>query len=188
MMPPDWRPPTLITPRLTLRPFAEDDATPLYVHAQNPNVARFTLWDAHRSVDETLTFVRDYASLRYREGMAEPYAITLTPDPNPIGSCGCFWASRPNHSMELGYWIAEPYWGKGIAAEACRALLAHVFREFNLERVQARVIAGNAASSRVLKKLGFQYEGTLRSALLRRQKFEDLLIYSLLRSEWKALA
>jgi ribosomal-protein-alanine N-acetyltransferase len=183
LMPPDWRPPTLTTPRLTLRPFTETDAAPLYEHARNPNVTRFTLWDAHRSISESQLFVRDYAQLRYREGMAEPYAITLTQDPTPIGSCGCFWASRPNHSMELGYWIAEPYWGRGLAVEACQALVSHVFREYGPIRIQARVIAGNCASSRVLVKLGFQYEGTLRSALFRREKFEDLLIYSLLKEE-----
>ncbi|HEV3440688.1 MAG TPA: GNAT family protein [Gemmata sp.] len=184
MMLPDWRPPTLTTSRLTLRPFSEADAVPLFEYAQNPNVTRFTLWEAHRNIAETLTFVREYALIRYREGMAEPYAITLTPDPKPIGSCGCFWASRPNQSMELGYWLAEPFWGRGLAVEACRALVDHVFREYAPERLQARVIAGNVASSRVLDKLGFRFEGTLRSGLFRREKFEDLHIYSLLRAEW----
>lgn len=188
MKPPDWRPPTLITPRLTLRPFTEVDAEPLFQFARNEKVARFTLWEAHRNVGETLTFVRDYASLRYREGMPEPYAITLKSNPTPIGSCGCFWASRPNSSMELGYWVGEPFWGNGFTAEACRTLLSHVFTEFQPERIQARVIAGNVASSRVLAKLGFQCEGVLRSALFRRKKFEDLLIYSLLRSEWLGIA
>jgi ribosomal-protein-alanine N-acetyltransferase len=180
---PDWRPPTLTTTRLTLRPFSEVDAAPLFECARNPNVTRYTLWDAHKSIYETQTFVRDYALLRYREGMAEPYAITLTHDQKPIGSCGCFWASQPNRSMELGYWIAEPYWGRGLAVEACQVLLSHVFREYAPIRIQARVIAGNSASSRVLEKLGFRFEGTLRSALLRREKFEDLLIYSLLNEE-----
>ena len=156
---------------------------PLFEYARNPNVTRFTLWDAHRTISETLSFVSDYALLRYREGMPEPYAITMTPDPTPIGACGCFWTSFPNREMELGYWIGEPFWGKGIAVEACRVLLEYVFREFGPERLQARVIEGNAASSRVLDKLGFQFEGKLRSALLRREKFEDLLIYSLLREQ-----
>jgi [ribosomal protein S5]-alanine N-acetyltransferase len=186
MMSPDWRPPTLTTPRLTLRAFEEADAEPLFEYARNPNVTRFTLWETHRNIGETLSFVRDYAILRYREGMPEPYAISLSPDSKPIGSCGCFWASRPNQSMELGYWVAEPFWGRGITVEACRTLLNHVFREFKPERIQARVIAGNVASSRVLVKLGFRYEGTLRSALLRREKFEDVMIYSLLRREWPA--
>jgi ribosomal-protein-alanine N-acetyltransferase len=180
MMHPDWRPPRLDTGRLTLRPFTEADASPLFEYASNPNVARFTLWDAHRSINETLAFVNEYAMMRYREGMADPYAITLTPDPKPIGACGCFWVSQPCRTMELGYWVAEPFWGMGIAVEACRAVIDHVFLKYAPKRLQARVIEGNRSSSRVLDKLGFQYEGTLRSALYRREKFEDVLMYSLL--------
>jgi ribosomal-protein-alanine N-acetyltransferase len=63
--------------------------------------------------------------------------------------------------------------------------MALAFRQFGPQRMQARVIEGNAASCRVLEKLGFRYEGTLRASLLRRGKFEDVLFYSLLRSEWK---
>ena len=186
MMPPEWRPPTLTTTRLTLRAFEERDAEPLFPLASNPNVTRFTLWDHHKTIAETFIFVRDYAQMRYREGIPEPYAITLTPDTvKPIGACGCFWVSQPNRTMELGYWVAEPYWGKGIAVEASRAVVAAAFKSHLPERMQARVIVGNDASSRVLEKLGFRCEGTLRNSLLRRGKFEDVLMYSVLRSEWE---
>jgi ribosomal-protein-alanine N-acetyltransferase len=186
MMPPDWRPPVLTTPRLTLRPFVEADAGPLFEHASNPNVTRFTLWDHHKSVADTVAFVRDYAMLRYREGMAEPYAITLTPDlANSVGACGCFWSSQPNKTMELGYWIAEPFWGKGLVVEACRAVVDYAFSTLQPQRMQARVIAGNDASGRVLEKLRFRYEGTLRRALLRRGNHEDVMIYAVLRDEWE---
>ena len=198
MKPHDWRPPTLTTEHLVLRAFTEDDARPLFHHARNPNVTRFTLWEAHTSVEDTFVFIRDYAVLRYLEGMAEPYAITVKPDPHPvgacgvkpttepIGACGCFWAAKPHHTMELGYWIAEPFWGKGYVVEACRAVLNFVFPEYTPERMQARVIAGNDASARVLEKLGFRDEGTLRRSLLRRGNFEDVRMFSLLRDEWHA--
>jgi ribosomal-protein-alanine N-acetyltransferase len=184
MKPFGWRPPALTTDRLVLRAFTDADAHPLFECARNPNVTRFTLWDAHRTLDDTYTFLRDYAPLRYLEGMAEPYAITVKPDPRPIGSCGCFWAAKPHRGMELGYWIGEPFWGNGYVVEACRALLRHAFAEYEPERMQARVIAGNGASARVLAKLGFRAEGTLRKALLRRGRFEDVHIFSLLRDEW----
>ena len=184
MMPPEGRPPVLTTPRLVLRPFTEADAEPTFEHAKNPNVTRFTLWDHHKSIDDTIAFVRDYALLRYREGTAEPYAITLVPDFRPIGACGCFWVSQPNRTMELGYWVAELFWGKGIAAEASRACITEAFRSSDARRMQARVIAGNTASSRVLEKLGFRYEGTLRGSLLRRGNIEDVLMYAVLREEW----
>lgn len=185
MMPPDWRPPTLTTPRLVLRPFVEADAGPLFVHAKNPNATRYTLWDHYKSEADSLAFVRDYAQMRYREGLADPYAITLASDPAaPIGSCGCFWVSEPNRTMEIGYWVAEPFWGRGIAVEACRAVLDSVLREMQPVRMQARVIMGNEASCRVLEKLRFRYEGTLRAALLRRGKVEDVMMFSVVREEW----
>ncbi|MFM8275049.1 MAG: GNAT family N-acetyltransferase [Gemmata sp.] len=182
-----WRPPTLATPRLTLRAFTAADAEPLFEHAKNPNVARFTLWDAHKTVADAELFVRDYAVLRYLEGMAEPYAVTITPDPRPVGACGCFWAASQHRTMELGYWIGEPFWGNGYAAEACRAVLEYAFAEYKPERVQARVIDGNHASERVLTKLGFKHEGVLRRSLLRRGHMEDVRLYSLLPDEWSRL-
>lgn len=186
MMPFDWRPPTLTTDRLVLRPFVEADAPALFPLAANPNVTRFTLWEHHKTVEDTLAFVRDYAQCRYLEGTPEPYAITRKDDPDgrPVGALGCFWASRPNAAMELGYWLAEPYWGRGLVVEACRAVVSEVFISCCPERVQARVIAGNDASRRVLDKLGFRYEGTFRSFLLRRGRYEDVLMYSVLRPEW----
>ena len=184
MMPPEWRPPILTTLRLTLRPFDEADAEALFSHASNSNVTRYTLWDHHKTLADTVAFVRDYALLRYREGTTEPYAITLVPDFRPIGACGCFWASQPNRTMELGYWVAEPYWGRGIAVEASRACIAQAFRSTDAGRIQARVIAGNAASCRVLDKLGFRHEGTLRASLLRRGNTEDVMMYAVLREEW----
>ena len=176
-----WRPPILRTERLVLRPYEEADAPRLFPHARNANSTRFTLWDHHRSLDDTLNFVRDYARSRYAEGVPEPLAIALKDAPEqPIGSAGCYWASQPHRCAELGYWLAEPFWGRGIAAEACRALLSFAFAHLKPRRIQARVIEGNAASIRVLQKLGFQFEGTLRSATLRRGQFENVHFYSLL--------
>jgi ribosomal-protein-alanine N-acetyltransferase len=185
MMPPDWRPPTLETDRLVVRPFHEDDAAALYPYAANPNVTRFTLWDYHKSIADTRMFVHDYARLRYVEGVPEPMAVAEKGRAgHPVGAVGCFWASQPNRIMELGYWFAEPVWGRGYAAEACRAVVSYAFQACGPERMQARVIAGNAASVRVLQKLGFRYEGVLRSSLYRRGAFEDVLYFSVLRGEW----
>lgn len=186
MMPPDWRPPTLTTERLTLRAFEEFDAGPMFELARNPNVTRYTLWDHHKSLADSVAFVSDYARLRYREGVLEPYAITLKKGGRLVGVGGCFWASEPHRTMELGYWVAEPYWGRGIAAEASRALIDLTFRLAEPVRLQGRVIVGNAASVRVLEKLNFRYEGTLRASLLRRGNFEDVMMFSILRSEWAA--
>lgn len=181
---PSWRPPVLETERLVLRPYTEADAPILFPLVSNPNTTRFTLWEHHKSIDDTLTFVRDYALGRYAEGVPEPLAICLNSEPaKPIGSCGCFWASCPHRTMEIGYWLAEPYWGRGIIVEAVRELVRYSFATMKPQRIQARVIDGNAASNRVLEKLGFRFEGTHRSAILRRGRFEDVHFFAMLNDE-----
>ncbi|MFO0797973.1 MAG: GNAT family protein [Gemmataceae bacterium] len=186
MMPPDWRPPTLETARLVLRPFEEADAEPLFPLAANPAVTRFTLWDHHQTLADTRVFVHDYARSRYCEGVPEPLAVCLKADPRrwPVGAVGVFWASQPNRVMELGYWLGEPFWGAGYAAEACRAAVSHAFAAYAVERIQARVIAGNDASVRVLEKVGFRAEGTLRGSLYRRGRQEDVHFFAVRRGEW----
>src|SRR5437588_12795475 len=109
MFDPTWRPPVLTGRRVCLRPFDEADADELFQHARNPNVTRHTLWDAHQSRDDTLTFVRDYARGRYLEGVPEPVAITLADGGAIVGAAGAHWASQKNRCMEIGYWLAEPY-------------------------------------------------------------------------------
>ena len=184
---PEWRPPILETDRLIVRPYEEADAPLLFPLVSNPNSTKYTLWEHHKTIDDTDFFVRDYARSRYAEGVPEPMALAWKDDPErkPIGSVGCFWGSHPHRTMELGYWLAEPFWGRGLMAEACRAMVTYSFLSLQPERIQARVIEGNTASIRVLEKLGFRFEGTLRSAILRREKFEDVWFYSVLKGEWQ---
>jgi ribosomal-protein-alanine N-acetyltransferase len=184
MIDPVWRPPVIDTDRLRLRPFDVADAPALFRHARNPAVARYTLWDAHRTVDDSRMFVGDYASGRYLEGVPEPYAIELRESGELIGATGCYWATEKNRCMELGYWIAEPFWGRGLAAEAARALVGYVFVAYAVERVQAHFMEGNAASGRVLEKAGMRFEGVRRRALFHRGRFWDMHCYAALREEW----
>ncbi|MCE9531146.1 MAG: GNAT family N-acetyltransferase [Planctomycetes bacterium] len=182
----DWKPPTLETPRLILRPLEESDAPDIFLYASNPNVTRFTLWEAHETIDDTLAFLGDYPFTRYPNKEPDPVGIILKDDPtrSVIGTVGCFWVSRKDGVMELGYNLAEPYWGRGIIVEAARMLLDFVFREYQVNRVQARVLGGNDASGRVACKLGMNHEGTLRATLLHRGNYVDVHYYALLRGEW----
>jgi ribosomal-protein-alanine N-acetyltransferase len=107
------------------------------------------------------------------------------PGDQVIGTVGCFWTAKLHCTMELGYALAEPFWGRGLITEASRALLDHVFEVYAVERVQARCMVENSASERVMQKLGMTLEGTLRASLLRRGRFRDVQMYSLLRDEWE---
>jgi len=184
----DWTPPTLETDRLILRPVTPADATAVFLYASNPAVTRFTLFETHQTVDDARWFVNDYVRSRYANREPDPFGIVLKADPlkTVVGSIGARWASQQNGVMELGFSLAEPYWGRGLVAEAARAVIGFVFAEFAVERLQAQVFVGNDASERVFQKLGFTREGILRSFVLRRGRWWDVAMYSQLSDEFNS--
>lgn len=82
---------------------------------------------------------------------------------------------------EIGYWIGEGYWGRGIGTELVALLTAHGFDILGLERIQAQVFAWNPASSRILEKNGYHREGTLTRAVFKDGEFVDVWMYAKLR-------
>jgi ribosomal-protein-alanine N-acetyltransferase len=86
-------------------------------------------------------------------------------------------------SAEIGYWLAEPYWGKGIATRAVRAFVKHVFATTDLVRLYAYVFETNPASVRVLEKAGFRREGRLRKSVIKHGRIIDQDLFALLRDE-----
>ena len=183
----DWTPPTLETDRLVLRPIIPADAPAVFLYCSNPAVTRYTLFETHQSLDDARWFAGEFTRSRYVSREPDPFGMVLKTDPlrTVVGCLGAHWASQPNLTMEFGYSLAEPFWGRGLVAEAAGAVLRYVFEEYAVERVQARVFVGNDASERVLQKLGFTREGVLRSLILRRGRWWDIVMYSLLRAEWE---
>ncbi len=80
-------------------------------------------------------------------------------------------------TAELGYYIAEEYWGKGIMTEAVKQICEYVFAGSDIIRIYAEPFAYNAASCKVLEKAGFQYEGTLRNNAVKNGKVIDMKMY-----------
>lgn len=112
------------------------------------------------------------------------FAFAITIDDKAIGSIGAF---RQNNihkqTAELGYYIGEDYWGKGIMTEAVKQICEFVFSKSDIIRIYAEPFAYNTASCRALEKAGFQYEGTLRKNAVKNGKVLDMKMYSLLREE-----
>ena len=114
----------------------------------------------------------------------ETFAFAITVNNMVIGSIGIFRQGNIHRqTAELGYYIAEEYWGKGIMTEAVRQICEYVFRESDIIRIYAEPFVYNIASCRVLEKAGFQYEGTLRSNAVKNGKVMDMKMYSLLKEE-----
>jgi ribosomal-protein-alanine N-acetyltransferase len=174
--------PTLETNRLILRPLAESDAANIYAYAKNPNVSKYTLWEPHRSIDDSLDYITNYAFGYYKEGIPEPFGIALKTAPDRIiGTVGCFWVSRDAKSMELAYALDEQHWNKGLVPEACGEVMEYCFDHFGLKRIQARCKPENTASARVMQKIGMTYEGTLKASIFHRNRYWDMCYYAVIR-------
>ena len=112
----------------------------------------------------------------------DTFAFAITADEKVIGSIGVFrQANIHRKTAELGYYIAEEYWGKGIMTEAVRQICNYVFENSDIIRIYAEPFATNFASCRVLEKAGFQLEGTLRSNAVKSGKVMDMKMYSLIK-------
>lgn len=128
---------------------------------------------------------KDFISAMLSADENETFAFAITVDNTVIGSIGVFRQENIHRqTAELGYYIAEEYWGKGIMTEAVRQICECVFSESDIIRIYAEPFAYNMASCRVLEKAGFQYEGTLRSNAVKNGKVLDMKMYSLLKEEW----
>jgi ribosomal-protein-serine acetyltransferase len=91
-----------------------------------------------------------------------------------------------NRRVEIGYWIASGFQGRGIVTAGCRALIDHAFDELQLNRVEIHCATGNGKSCAIPKRLGFQFEGVLREAQLLNGAYVDINVYSMLCRQWRA--
>ena len=126
----------------------------------------------------------DYISAMLSADENETFAFAIIADSKVIGSISIFRQGNIHRqTAELGYYIAEEYWGRGIMTEAVKQICEYVFRKSDIIRIYAEPFAYNAASCRVLEKAGFQYEGTLRNNAVKNGKVIDMKMYSLLKTE-----
>ncbi len=163
----------------TLRPWRWEDAESLVAHADNPRVATnlgdlfpspYTLADAHEW-------------LRARAADSPPPAMfAIDVDGEAVGGIGVILNEGPKRiAAELGYWIGEDHWSRGIGSEAVRLVRDYAFETFELRRLEARVYPWNPTSMRVLKKNGFAFETRLRNIQLKGGVPVDMLLFALIR-------
>lgn len=115
------------------------------------------------------------------------YAFAITVDDRAIGSIGVFPKDNiHSKTAEMGYYIAEPYWGKGITSSAVGQTVAYVFENTDVMRIFAEPFSYNDASRRVLEKNGFVLEGILRENAVKNGKVLDMFMLSLLKHDWEA--
>ena len=124
----------------------------------------------------------EYISAMLAEDENETFAFAISVDGKAVGSISVFrQANIHRRTAELGYYIAEEYWGKGIMTDAVKQICRYVFENSDIIRIFAEPFAHNTASCRVLEKAGFVCEGTLRCNAVKNGKVIDMKMYSLLK-------
>lgn len=174
--------PTLRTDRLVLRPFELGDAPVVQRLAGDREVASTTLNIPHPYEDGVAEAWIETHLPAWREGSLLALAITTDAD-GVVGGISLH-LNAAHRRGELGYWIGVPYWSRGYATEASRALVEHGFEELSLNRIVAQHITRNPASGRVMEKVGMRREGLLREHLAKWDQLEDVAVYGVLRGEF----
>jgi ribosomal-protein-serine acetyltransferase len=164
----------------------EERHAPAVFAAVDRNRAHLRKWlpwvDDTTSVGYTLNFIR--TSLQ-QFANNEGFAAGIWCGDECAGTIGAHKIDWLNRKVEIGYWLASKFQGRGIVTDACRALIDHAFEEWKLNRVEIHCATGNKKSCAVPKRLGFQLEGVLRKAQLVGGKYLDSNVYGMLARDWK---
>jgi aminoglycoside 6'-N-acetyltransferase len=172
----------LRTERLELRPFSSSDASAVFAYSNDASWARYQTTPHPYSESEAEQFV---AELILRDRTAKP-SWAITTGREAIGIVSLVF-DADHRIVVLGYGVHKRHWGKGLVGEAISVVLDQSFECFPmLSKVRAHMDARNSGSIRVLIKLGFSHEGTLRANQFAKGEFVDEAIYGLLRPEWES--
>jgi ribosomal-protein-alanine N-acetyltransferase len=163
-----------------IRNWCKADAVPLQRYADNRKI-----WLNLRDIfphPYTLEDARWWVANASQEDPECSFAIATVNE--PIGGIGLVLGEDVNrYNAELGYWLAEPFWGRGITTDGVRTFTEWAFEHFSLNRIFATPFAGNYASERVLEKARFTREGVLTNAIVKDGVIRDQVMYAKIRAK-----
>lgn len=165
---------------IQFRPFRLDDLDQLVHHANNFNIAK-NLTD---KFPHPYSRENGQAFIEMTQGMTPVSVFAITHDDKVIGGMGLHPRTDiERKNAELGYWLAEPYWGKGIVSKIIPQVVQWGFENLDIVRIFARPFGSNLASQRVLEKAGFSLEARFDKVLFKNGQFEDEIFYGIRRGD-----
>src|SRR5215218_517414 len=170
--------------RCIVRQWRMQDADALVRHADNINVAR----QLRDRFPHPYTRANASMFLKAATSAAEPSNLAIEVEGEAAGAIGYVpGIDVERYSAEIGYWLGESYWGRGVVTEALLLVSEHVFSTVNLLRLFALPFADNAASTRVLEKAGFVREAILRSSSVKYGQPRDQALYARINTTWRGV-
>jgi RimJ/RimL family protein N-acetyltransferase len=175
----------IVTPRLALAPLLPEDAREVFRYRADPEVCRYQTW-VPGSLDEVSRFIEGLRSVTFdTPGTWFQLGLRLLDSELFVGdACVHFPADQP-HQAEIGVTVAPDHQGRGIATEAVRGLLDHLFGRLGKHRVFASVDPRNLASMALVKRVGLRQEAHFRESLWFKGEWADDLVFAVLKSEWR---
>ncbi|MGQ9917100.1 MAG: GNAT family N-acetyltransferase [Bryobacteraceae bacterium] len=176
-----------ISAECELRQLEPEDAEEIFavVCANREHLGRWLPWvELTVTAEDTRRFLEKVAA-NGQEGKTAAYHVRVAG--KLAGLAGLHDIDAANGTAQIGDWLAAKHEGRGWMTAAGRALIGMGFRDLGLERIEIRCAAGNVRSQAIPKRLGFTFEGTLRSAQRRPGGRVDMRVYGLLREEWERL-
>lgn len=166
----------------SLRPWTLADLESLVQHANNPQIAKFMT----DGFPHPYTRKNGEAFIAFATKDEPIHIFAIDVNGEAVGGIGI----HPQHDIqrknaELGYWLGEPFWGKGIMSEAIQQIVAFAFNTYDIDRIFARPFGSNLASQRILEKNHFQLEARFVKTFFKNNQFEDELVYALRRNHWQ---
>ena len=173
--------------RLLLRPFTADDFDALFAIQSRPDVTRWLYWEARDEDEVRAALERKIAgSTLANDGDSLSLAVVLKASSEVIGDGSLFLLSAEHRQGEIGFIIHPDHHGHGYATETARSLLQLAFEAFGLHRVIGRLEPRNAASARVLERLGMRHEAHFVENEFVKGEWQSELVYAILEDEWQA--
>ncbi|MBM4444307.1 MAG: GNAT family N-acetyltransferase [Chloroflexi bacterium] len=162
--------------RFNLRPYRKGDEHSIVENINNPKISRATLTIPYPyTIADALSWIdQNLKAARKRKKTEINLAIDM--GGQVIGGIGL--SKMDGHQAEIGYWLAERYWGQGITTSAVEALSAYALNDLRLARVYAYVFSSNKASARVLEKAGYGFEGRSRRHVVKDGRRRDCLLFA----------
>lgn len=173
----------LHTERILLRKVEQLDAPFILKGLSNDDLTKFMLI-RYYTLDEVQGQM-DYYANHYQNKTGFYWLMELKNNKEPIGVIGINNLSGIHKKAEIGFWLLPAFWGKGFTTEAGKAVLNFCFSQLGLNRIEATVETENPASIAIIKKLGLQHEGTFREYEINNGAFIDLMMFALLKRDWK---
>lgn len=166
--------------RIELRTIEEEDIEFLKRGVNHPDVRRYI--SVFRTPQNTERYEETFENIDSSDDGA---SLLICADDEPVGSVQLYPVDDSRGWANLGFWLIPDEQRNGYATEACELIVEYGFRELRLHRISAVAMAPNSASRRVLERVGFSHEGTMRESGFVEGEYVDMEQYGLLETEWR---